>query len=93
MKTKNNTQDKQFRAIIGIDLGDTKHAVCVTDKGGNIVKEYSITNTQSQIQKLAEAYPKALVALEVGAHSPWISRLLKDCGLTVIVTNASLLAN
>ena len=88
MKTKNNTQDKQFRAIIGIDLGDTKHAVCVTDKGGNIVKEYSITNTQSQIQKLAEAYPKALVALEVGTHSPWISRLLKDCGLTVIVANA-----
>ena len=44
MKTKNNTQDKQFRAIIGIDLGDAKYAVCVTDKGGNIVKEYSITN-------------------------------------------------
>ena len=88
MKTKNTTQDKQFRAIIGVDLGDTKHAICVTDKHGTILKEYSITNTRAQIQKIANTYPEALVALEVGTHSPWISRLLKKHGLTVIVANA-----
>jgi len=88
MNTKNNTQDKQFRAIIGVDLGDTKHAICITDKSGNILKEYSIPNTRSQIEKLASTYPGALIALEVGTHSPWISRLLKSLGLTVIVANA-----
>lgn len=88
MKSIKNTQDEQFRAIIGVDLGDTKHAICVTGKLGEIVKEYSIANTHKQISKLAETYPKALIALEVGTHSPWISRLLKSHGLTVIVANA-----
>ena len=88
MKTINNTQDKQFRAIIGVDLGDTKHAICVTDKHAKVLKEYKISNTREQICKLAEEYPKALVAMEVGTHSPWISRLLKAYGLTVIVANA-----
>ena len=87
MKTQNNTQDKQFRAIIGVDLGDTKHAICITDKLGDIIKEYSIPNTRPQLTKLAEQYPNALIALEVGTHSPWISRLLQSLGLTVIVAN------
>jgi len=87
MKTK-NTKDKQFRAIIGVDLGDTKHAICVTDKQGNILKEYKIPNTRAQIDKLAEDYPQSLIAIEVGTHSPWISRLLKSSGQTVIVANA-----
>ena len=87
MKTQNNTQDKQFRAIIGVDLGDTKHAICITDKLGDIIKEYSIPNTRPQLTKLAEQYPNALIAVEVGTHSPWISRLFQSLGLTVIVAN------
>ena len=83
-----NIKEKQYRAIIGVDLGDSKHAVCVTDKDGNILKEYSISNTRLQIEKLAEQYPKSLIALEVGTHSPWISRFLKTLGCTVIVANA-----
>lgn len=87
MNTK-NTKDQQFRAIIGVDLGDRRHAICVTDKSGNILKEYSITNTRKQIEKLAELYPQSLVAMEVGTHSPWISRMLKHLGMNVIVANA-----
>ena len=70
MKTKNNTKDKRFRAIIGDDLGDSKHAVCITDKDGKIQNETSIANTRQQIGKLATQYPNALVELEVGTHSP-----------------------
>ena len=88
MKYIKITSDKLFRAIIGVDLGDTKHAICITDKNGKIIKEYSIANTRKQFVKLAAAYPKALIALEVGTHSPWISRILKELGLTVIVANA-----
>lgn len=88
MKTSNYTQGKQFRAIIGVDLGDTKHAICVTDKQGNILKEYSIPNTRTHLEKLTSSYPEALIAMEVGTHSPWISRLLKELGATVIVANA-----
>lgn len=28
------------------------------------------------------------VAIEAGSHSPWVSRLLEDCGHWVLVANA-----
>jgi len=79
---------KQYRTIIGVDLGDKKHHICVTDKDGNIVSEQTIPNTCQRIAKLAQAYPEALFALEVGTHSPWISRLLTACGGCCVVANA-----
>jgi len=80
--------NKQYRTIIGVDLGDKKHHVCVTDKDGNILVEKTITNTAKQLSTLAGEYPGALVAIEVGTHSPWISRLLEACGCTCVVANA-----
>ena len=88
MKNKTYTSDKQFSEVIGIDLGDTKHSVCFTAKCDKITKEYSISNTRSQIEKIAAGHPDTLIAIEVGTHSPWISRVLKKRGLTVIVANA-----
>lgn len=82
---KNN---KTVQNVIGIDLGDKKHAVCVVDKDGTILKEYSIRNQANELLKLAKAYPQALVAMEVGTHSPWISRLLEKENLQVLVANA-----
>ena len=83
MKTNNITH----QTTIGIDLGDRKHAVCVTDKDGNIIKEFSIANRHSTIIKLAGDYPQALIAMEVGGPSPWVSRLLTKHGAEVIVAN------
>ena len=79
---------KQFGTIIGIDLGDIRHAVCVTDKGGNILEEKSIINRRECFEELAEQYPDALIAMEVGTHSPWISRLFASLGAEVVVANA-----
>ncbi len=87
MKHK-NTQNKQFSSIIGVDLGDSKHAICVIDKHGMILKEFSIANTRKQLDKLAQNYPNSLIAMEVGTHSPWVSRLLESHGATVLVANA-----
>lgn len=74
--------------VIGVDLGDSKHTICVTDKQGIILKEFSFPNSRKHLLQLAADYPKALVALEVGTHSPWISRLLAEAGCEVIVANA-----
>jgi transposase len=74
--------------VIGVDLGDTKHTICVTDKQGIILKEFSFPNSRKHLLQLAADYPQALVALEVGTHSPWISRLLAETGCEVIVANA-----
>ena len=83
MKTKS-----VLNAIIGLDLGDARHAVCVLDIKGDIIEENSIGNTRNSLNRLAQQFPGARVALEVGSHSPWISRHLKQLGLEVFVANA-----
>jgi len=73
---------------IGIDLGDKKHQVCVLDQAGNIREEFSLANDKAGLHRLAKRYPNARVAMEVGTHSPWISRLLAEAGCEVFVANA-----
>jgi len=74
---------------IGIDLGDKRHAVCILDHTtGEILEEFSLPNTRPQLGKLAARFPKARIAMEVGTHSPWISRLFQKSGLEVIVANS-----
>jgi transposase len=75
------------QTVIGIDLGDKKHAVCVMNQAGKILRETSIPNNAASLKRLGGEFPAALAVIEVGTHSPWISRLLKDCGLTVLVAN------
>jgi transposase len=72
---------------IGIDLGDRKHAVCVLDAKGEVLKQESITNTRPSLTALSRRYPGALMVMEVGMHSPWTSRFLKDLGHRVLVAN------
>jgi transposase len=81
-------KQRQFSTIIGVDLGDKKHHVCVIGKDGEILVEQVIANTPSQLQQLAAQYPGALVAIEVGGHSPWVSRLLEEHGCRCVVANA-----
>ena len=85
---KNTTTEKQFGTFIGVDLGDKKHAICVTDKDGNILREFPITNTQQSLERLAGEFPGARIAMEVGTHSPRVSRLLQSLGCDVTVANA-----
>lgn len=79
---------KQVQIVIGVDLGDKKHAICVLGNDGVILKEYSILNHKEPLQQLAKDYPGARVAMETGTHSPWISRLLAAGGMEVIVANS-----
>jgi len=72
---------------IGIDLGDRKHAVCVLDAKGEILKQETITNSRGSLTALRRRQPGALMVMEVGMHSPWPSRFLKDIGHRVLVAN------
>ena len=73
---------------IGLDLGDKKHAICVLNHAGEIVEERSITNNRETLKRLSRKYPKSRIAMEVGQHSPWISRLFAELGHEVLVANA-----
>ena len=81
---KNN---KQFRTYIGVDLADRKHQICVHDKNGDTIIEKKINNTHEHLAQLANDFPNSLVAMEVGTHSPWISRYLEALGMTIIIAN------
>lgn len=85
--TRNHTKGDQ-QTVIGIDLGDIKHAICVTDKDGKILKEDTVLNTHDGLEELADLYPNSLVAMETGTHSPWISRFFTAKGAKVLVANA-----
>lgn len=73
---------------IGLDLGDRSHAVCVLSGDGEIVVEERITNTRECLMAFGRRYRGALVVMETGTHSPWVSRLLESAGHRVIVANA-----
>ena len=73
---------------VGIDLGDKKHAICALDANGLIIEERKITNHKESLRRLSQKYPTARMVMEVGSHSPWISRFLKSLGHEVIVANA-----
>jgi transposase len=72
---------------IGMDLGDKFHMAVVFDSDGNELEIAKVINTKTGVNKFFKSYKSATVAMEAGTHSPWISRLLNEMGLTVYVGN------
>ncbi|HKI84503.1 MAG TPA: IS110 family transposase [Candidatus Krumholzibacteria bacterium] len=74
--------------VVGLDLGDRFSWLCVLDGDGEVVEEGRIQSTEAALRRWFGPRESACVAIEVGTHSPWISRLLKELGHEVIVANA-----
>ena len=47
-----------------------------------------MTTRESALRKRFSGCERMRIALETGTHSPWVARLLKDCGHEVIVANS-----
>ena len=93
---KNNSKAKEVKRAdqpwkgpitIGMDLGDRTSRYCVLDGTGEVVKEGSVATTIAGMKALYGPMKKCRIAMEVGAQSPWVSRLLKTMGHEVIVAN------
>lgn len=71
---------------IGLDLGDRYSAYCVVDQeSGEELESGRIRTTAAGLQRFFEGRTTARVALEVGTHSPWVSRVLAGrCGETYV---------
>ena len=82
--TDNRTTD---RMTIGMDLGDKTSRYCVLNGGGEIVREGRSATTKKGMGQIFGALARCRIAIEVGTHSPWVSRLLKAFGHEVIVAN------
>jgi len=80
-------KQKEKRITIGLDLGERRHRFCALNQRGEVVEEGSLANDRSALARLTARYRGALAVMEAGAHSPWVSRYLKELGFEVIVSN------
>ena len=84
-QSKNISQQK---LTIGLDLGDRNSWYCVLDESGQIQLEQRVRTNAKALREVFGEMPHSRIALEIGTHSPWISRLLSELGHEVIVANA-----
>jgi transposase len=85
MQSRNISQQK---LTIGLDLGDRNCWYCVVDEAGQIQLEERVRTNAKALQEVFGGMARSRIALEIGTHSPWISRLLSELGHEVIVANA-----
>jgi len=79
---------KHKQLTIGMDLRDRFTYYCVLEEAGEVLVEQKLPTTRQAMKRVFGTMPKSRVALETGAHSPWVSRLLAALGHEVIVAHA-----
>jgi transposase len=95
MKKNSTVQQSPRRAAarreqpitIGMDLGDKTSRYCVLVGDDERWEDRVVTNKKAMLQKFSRMR-RCRIAIEVGTHSPWVSRLLSGLGFEVIVANA-----
>ena len=95
MKKNNTVQQSPKRAAarkerpitIGMDLGDKTSRYCVLGADDEQSEDRVATTKKALLQKFSRMR-RGRIAIEVGTHSPWVSRLLSGLGFEVIVANA-----
>jgi len=74
------------RVTVGLDLGDRYSRYCAIDEAGKLVEEGRVRTEVDALCGCFSSEPRRVV-LEVGTHSPWVSRTLEELGHEVIVAN------
>jgi transposase len=73
----------------GLDLGDRYSYLCLIDtQSGEVVEEGRLRTTPEALRRRFASEPSLRIAIETGTHSPWVSRVLEECGHEVLVANA-----
>ena len=76
------------KLTIGVDLGDRTSRVCGIDEGGRRVIRDTIATTPHAFRQYFTR-PSCRVVVEAGTQSPWASRVLRELGHEIVVTNPS----
>jgi transposase len=82
------TATRATNVTVGMDLGDKTSRYCMLDENGEVWREASVGTAKKAMTQVFATMKPCRVAIEVGTHSPWVSRLLKSFGHEVIVANA-----
>ena len=73
---------------VGLDLGDRYSRFAVLDGEGQVVEEGRVATREPSLRQRFSGCERMRIALETGTHSPWVSRLLVECGHEVVVANS-----
>jgi transposase len=73
---------------IGLDLSDKTGLYVVINAQGEVVREGTVMLSRAGIERVFGGRQPCRIAIEVGTHSPWLSRQLSELGYEVIVANA-----
>jgi hypothetical protein len=77
------------RITVGVDLGDRYSYLCLIDtESGEVIEEGRLRTTPEALKRRFCSEQRPLrIAIEAGTHSPWVSRVLEECGHEVLVAN------
>ncbi len=84
MKTNSTSEPT---VTIGVDVSDKSSEIYVIDRQGEWVESLRVPTKADALSSALTRYRDARVVIEVGPHSPWISRLLSADGFDVVVAN------
>ena len=77
------------KVTAGLEIGDRYSYLCLIDtQSGEVVEEGRLRTTPEALRRRFASEPSLRIAMETGTHSPWVSRLLEECGHQVLVANA-----
>ncbi len=80
--------NKDNTKYVGIDLGDKTSLIHVRNEAGEFVEETRIPTTAAGLEREFGQRKSMRIAIEVGGHSRWVSRLLRRYGHEVVVADA-----
>jgi len=72
---------------LGLDLSDTTAHYCVVNAHGQVLHTGRGRLSAAALTRAVAPWPQCRIVLEVGTHSPWVSRLLTQLGHEVLVAN------
>jgi transposase len=84
-----NGNKERPKVTAGLDLGDKYSYLCLLDtESGEVIEEGRLRTTPEAFRRrFASELPMMRIAIEAGTHSPWVSRVLEECGHEVLVAN------
>jgi transposase len=79
---------EQPKMTAGLDLGDKYSYLCLIDtQSAEVMEEGRLHTTPEALRRRFDSEQPLRIAIEAGTHSPWVSRLLEECGHEVLVAN------
>ena len=83
-----DTSKEQPKMTVGLDLGDKYSYLFELDnESGKMIEEGRLRTTPDDLCRRFDSAEQMKVAIEVGTHSTWVNRVLKECGHEALVAN------